>query len=166
MNIGTFVIALGKEGLVRGEEKMVGSQGSVTSSFHCHSRSTGNREMRQHWRRRGAVSKHGFEFSFLIPGASWGSKAVVVREFVLFPPWGKVNRRVPAGCRQSLSHQFPGYSGGKDEAVQIWGVEYFISSWPKHRTNFSVLENPTCLVQHSQHNPRAGLHESKSSFHC
>lgn len=98
MNTDTFVSALGKEGLVRGEEKTVGCQGSVTSSFHCHSRSTGDREIRQLWRRRGAVSKQGFELSFHTPGASWGSKAVVVRELLLFLPWGKVNRWVQLGA--------------------------------------------------------------------
>lgn len=138
MNIDTFVVALGKESLMRGEERMVGSQCCMTSSFHCHSRSTGSREIRQHWRRRGAVSKQGFELSFHTTDASWGSKAVGVRELLLFLLWGKVNRRVPAGCRQILSHQSPGCCR-KDEAIQIWGVEYFLSSWPKHRTNFSVL---------------------------
>lgn len=47
MNIDTFVIALGKGRLLRGEDRMVGSQGSMTSSFHCHSRSTGSRKIRQ-----------------------------------------------------------------------------------------------------------------------
>lgn len=145
---------------------MVGSQCSMTSSFHCHSKSTGSREIRQHWRRRGVVSKQGFELSFHIPDASWGSKAVVVRELLLLLLWGKVKRRIPAGCRQILSHQSPGYSEGKAEAIQIWNVEYSLSSWPKYRTNFSILENPTCSVQHSKHNLKAGLHQSKVTFHC
>lgn len=61
----------------------------------------------------------------------------------LFLLWGRVNRRAPVGHRQLLSHQSPGYSEVKDEAVQFWSVEYFFSSWPKDRTNFSILENPT-----------------------
>lgn len=37
MNIDTFVIALGKGRLLRGEERMVCPQGSTTSSCHSHS---------------------------------------------------------------------------------------------------------------------------------
>lgn len=113
MNIDTLVIAQGKESLVRAEwgegSRFPGN--SMGSSFHCHSRNTGSREIRQHWRRRGAVSKQGFELSFHTPGSPWGSKAVVVRELLCIGGktgcslCGAVKRGAPAGCRQILSPQ-------------------------------------------------------------
>lgn len=62
---------------------MVGSQGSITCSFHHHNRRRGSGDIRQHWRRRRSrVSKQqlGFKHSYPTPSASRGLKAVVVRE--------------------------------------------------------------------------------------
>lgn len=83
MNIDTFVIALGKESLVRaeGEEegRFPGLRDLILPLSQQKQREQGDKAALG---RRGAVSKQGFELSFHTPGASWGSKAIVVRELL------------------------------------------------------------------------------------